>query len=99
MNLIYQNGVYVIYRVDNGYILRNVSMDGFAHTHIKSFVCCIDLIKLSLKKKLPHHLSKYLLISLLRINDDEAYVQKINELLTAKNNKTNAYYNVKNYYK
>lgn len=81
MNQIYQKGDYKIYHTDDGCILHNSRMEGFAHSHVKNFKTCKYLIDLSIHKRIPHHLSRYLIISLLRVNDDEEYCRKIQELL------------------
>lgn len=87
MNQIYQKSDYKIYKVDDGYIVHNYVMPDFAHTHIKSYNCCLMLINLSIHKQMPHHLSRYLLVSLLRINTDEDYCRKIRDLLANKRQK------------
>lgn len=69
-------------------------MENFAHTHINNYNACVWLIKLSLSKKVPYNISKYLLISLIRINSDEKYLKKLNEVLDKKRTKKENYYNV-----
>jgi hypothetical protein len=92
MNQIYAKGTYKIYHTKDGYILHNSGMDGFAHTHIKNYKIAVYLIQLSIHKKVPHHLSRYLIISLLRINSDEKYCRKIRDLLQ-NHKKKDMYYN------
>jgi hypothetical protein len=82
MKRVYKKQQYIVYRSDDcGFILVNILMPGFAHTHLESFEMCKKLIVLSLNKRVPRNLSNYLLKSLLRVNSDEQYCQKINELL------------------
>ena len=50
---------------------------------LSKFKQCKLLIQLSLEKRIPNHLSRYLLISLYRINTG-SYADKINELLNNK---------------
>lgn len=92
MNQIYKDDTFKIYKVDDGYVLHNYRLKEFRHTHIKNYKTCLYLIRLSKHKKSPHDLSKYLIISLIRINDDEKYLVRLNELLE------NKYGNKKDYY-
>lgn len=92
MNQIYQRKQFKVYRTDDGYILHNSALDGFEHTHIDSFKQCKLLIELSIKKRIPMDLSRYLLISLYRINNGD-YKAKIGTLIENKRKKDN-YYNV-----
>ena len=78
---------FVLFEADDGYVLQNVEMDDFAHTHLESWKMAMKLISYSMQKKVPHDLSRYLLISLLRINDDEEYCRKIEDLLDNKKRK------------
>jgi len=94
MNQIYSKGCFKVYHSDDGYILHNASMSGFSHSHIKNYKACIWIINLSLQKKIPHNIPKYLLVSLIRVNDDVEYLRKLNELLEAKEKKQkNQYFN------
>jgi hypothetical protein len=92
MNQIYNKSVYKIYHTKDGYILHNTSMDGFAHTHLKNYQTAVCLAELSIHKRIPHHLNRYLIISLLRVNDDEEYCKKIRDLLNNHKRKDN-YFN------
>ena len=74
-------------------------MRNFAHSHVNNFRTCIWLIDLSLRKKTPYNISKYLLISLIRINSDEKYIRKLTEILDKKNKRKEIYYNVNKGYK
>lgn len=96
MRRVYKNKQYIVFRSDDcGYILVNILMPGFAHTHIESLETCRKLISYSLHKKIPRHLSNYLLESLLRVNNDKEYCEKIQNYL--KNRRyTDKYYNVNN---
>jgi len=78
---------FVIYQTSDGVILCNEEIEGFAHTHLKNVNTAKWLIELSLRKKLPHDIPRYLLISLLRVNCDEWYLDKINTLLSSKKKK------------
>lgn len=87
MNQIYQRKQFKVYHSDNCYILHNASMDGFAHTHLDSIKQAKLLIQLSLEKRVPHDLSNYLLVSLARVNNDEEYFRKVNDLIENKRKK------------
>lgn len=71
-----------MYEVDNGYIIQNMTMPNFAHTHIEHFNACKYLIDLSLTKRVPNDTNSYFLTSLKRINDDEKYLSRIESLLS-----------------
>lgn len=92
MNQVWQKREFKIYHADDGYILHNSRLEGFKHSHIKSFETAKYIAELSLHKRVPHDLCKYLLVSLIRINDDEIYCRKIQELIDAKDNKGNNFY-------
>lgn len=71
-------------------------MKDLAHSHINNYRTCIWLIDLSLQKKAPYNISKYLLISLIRINSDDKYIRKLNEILDKKNCRKEYYRNINN---
>ena len=78
MHRIYKRNEYVLYKCGSGgYIVQNILMNGFAHTHLKSKDMAFRIIGLSISKKLPNDLSEYMLISLLRVNKDCTYCRKI----------------------
>ena len=67
--------------VRDGYIVYNTSkMFEEGHTHISNINTAKYIINLSLYKKVPKHLSDYLLKSLIRISKDPIYVKKIEEM-------------------
>ena len=91
MNKLYQDNTFYIFHTNDGYLLQNHTIDGFAHTHLKNYGTALKLIELSNKKKCPLDLPRYLLISLYRINSDEWYLRKIGEVLSIR--KEGTYYN------
>lgn len=93
MTMIEKREYYKIFRSDDGYIVQNTLMEGFSHSHIKNLKSARWICELSLSKRLPHDMPRYLIVSLLRINDDEIYCQKIKDLLKAKNKKKDYYFN------
>lgn len=92
LNIIHKNKNFIIYKTNDGYIVHNVDMDGFAHSHIKNFNTCSRIIDLSINKKCPLDIPKYLLISLIRVNNDEKFINNLQCLLDNKKNKK-YYYN------
>ena len=92
MNQVWKKGKFKIYHADDSYILHNTHMDGFTHSHIRNFKTAVFIADLSEHKRIPHHLCRYLLISLLRVSDDVDYCDKIQELIDSKSNKTKQYY-------
>lgn len=97
-NEVYQKKNFSIVKIDkSGYIVINKNKtfeDG--HTHLESFKAAKMIIDLSINKSIPRHLSQYLLISLIRISEDEEYIRKLRELVGNKKNKTQQNYYNKN---
>lgn len=91
MKELYRDDTFAIYHTDNGFLLQNHTIDGFAHTHLKNYNTAVKLIELSLKKKCPLDLPRYLVISLFRINNDERYLEKIKQIMDIP--KKQSYYN------
>ena len=69
-------------------------MKDFAHSHVNNYKTCIWLIDLSIRKKAPYNISRYLLISLIRINSDDRYIKKLKEILDKKSCKKEYYINI-----
>ena len=69
-------------------------MKDFAHTHVNNYRTSVWLVDLSLRKKAPYNISKYLLISLIRINSDDRYIKKLKEILDKKSCKKEYYINI-----
>ena len=82
--LIYKKRNYNVY--DSGrdqYIIHNSNYDfNNHHTHIRSFKTCKFIIDLAIHKSIPKHLSDYLIISLLRIanDNDSDFIGKLIEM-------------------
>lgn len=87
MVLIEQHKNFSIWHSEDGYIVQNLNIDGFAHTHLRGLPQAKKIVRLSETKKVPFDLPTYLLISLKRINDDEAYIEKIMQVLAIKRKK------------
>lgn len=77
-NQIYRNRQFKIYKTLEGYIVHN-SEKSFkcGHTHIKDFNTAKYLVYLSVHKIIPKHLSRYLLVSLIRLSNDMEYTDKV----------------------
>ena len=93
MKEIYKDTVFTIFKTNDGFLLQNHTIDGFAHTHLKNYNTALRIIELSFKKKCPRDLPRYLVISLYRVNDDEKYKEKIEQILNIP--KKQSYYNKK----
>lgn len=87
LETITSNRQFIIYQSADGVILQNTNMEGFAHTHLHNLKTAEWLINLCLEKRLPRDIPRYLLISLLRISDNEEYTNKAYELLNNKKKK------------
>ena len=81
MTKMYEDNMFTIYHTSDGYLLHNHTLDGFAHTHLKNYGTAIRIIELSRKKKCPLDLPRYLVISLYRVNGDEVYRGRIEQVL------------------
>ena len=88
---IYRKRHFNIYNAGkNQFIVHNTRIDfSKGHTHIRNFSTAKFIIELSLHKSIPKHLSNYLLISLIRINTDDEYIDKLQEMLECDVNKRN----------
>lgn len=80
----------VIYRRRNYIIIKNHKKSYIVinrkksfkngHTHTRDFKYSKSLIDLSVRKKLPRKSNKKIIISLLRIADDEKYIKALQEI-------------------
>lgn len=85
---IYSKNEYVVIRSKNGYVVIN-SKKQFdnGHTHFKNLDASKKLINLAIHKKIPKSNSNYFLDSLIRISNDEKYIEKIKELKSVREQK------------
>jgi hypothetical protein len=80
-----------------GYIIHNTRLNfDNHHTHINNYNTCKFIINLCIHKTVPDHLSDYLLVSILRLTDDQNYKNKIHKLLEKSNEGKNKAYNNSN---
>lgn len=88
MNQIYSKKGFIVFRVGDGFIVHNTNKEfKEGHTHIMNYNTAKHVIDLVSHKSLPHHLSRYLLTSLVRLSDDEEYKEKVNLLISNKRKK------------
>lgn len=93
-NQIYSKNEFIIIKVGNEYVVINRNKDfKNGHSHIKNFNTAKYIIDMVIHKRIPNHLPIYLLISLLRISDDDDYKTKIQDLIDVKNNRNQKYTN------
>ena len=79
---IYKKKSFKIYDAGKGYIVHNSNLEFHNHhTHINNFHTCKYIIDLCIHKTIPRHLSKYLLVSIIRLTNDNAYRNKIERIL------------------
>lgn len=81
MKKLYEDQTFSIYHTDDGYLLHNHTLEGFAHTHLKNYNTALKLIELSRKGKCPMDLPRYLVISLYRITGEGRYKNRIGQVL------------------
>ncbi len=96
-NKIYERKEFIIFQVKEGYIAYNTKKEfENGHTHLKHFDAAKKAIDLVINKKIPKSTNVYYLTSLIRLTNDENYVEKINELIDVriKKGKKEKYYNV-----
>lgn len=87
-NKIFERKEFIIFQVKEGYIAYNTKKafkDG--HTHLKHFNAAKKAIDLVINKKTPKSTNVYYLISLIRLTNDDSYIEKINELIDVRNKK------------
>lgn len=99
MNKIYERGDFIILEGSDHYILYNKCKefeDG--HTHLDNYNTATWLIRLVEHRSIPHHISSYLLESLIRVSENTEYIRHLKELQEAKRNKTKQnFYNKGNF--
>lgn len=86
MSRTYNYKNYVIFKDKNkGYVLYNMLKpfkDG--HTHLRNFQLAKRVAYHESNRKIPKDFTSYLLISLIRVTNDEEYKSKINKLYLEK---------------
>lgn len=95
-NKIYEKKGFIIFQVKEGYVVYNTKKDfQEGHTHLKHFEAAKTAIDLVINKKIPKSTDVYYLSSLVRISDDDDYINHIEELIEARKQKgkKEKYYN------
>lgn len=80
-NCIMYRHEFVVIKVDVGFIVYNTNkIFKLGHTHLKNFNACISAIKLVEQQEMPKNKSKYFINSLIRISQNEEYIERLNEI-------------------
>lgn len=80
--LILKRHEFIIIRTNKDYVIYNTKkIFNQGHTHASSFNVAISLIKLVERKQIPKNKSKWFLDSILRINKDAEYAERIKDLM------------------
>ena len=95
-NKVYEKKEFIIFKVKQGYVAYNtkkIFQEG--HTHLKHFEAAKTAIDLVINKKVPRSKDGYYLTSLMRLSENEEYIEKISELLETREQKgkKEKYYN------
>lgn len=83
-NIIYSKRGYNIYKMKPGsYIVHNTKKNfEEGHTHINNYNAAKYVIDMSCNSIIPKkHLSKYLIVSIIRISADDNYITNLKKLL------------------
>lgn len=95
-NKIYEKKEFMIFQVKEGYVVYNTRKSfQEGHTHLKHFEAAKTAIDLVLNKKIPRSTHGYYLTSLIRLSEDDWYINKIYELIETREQKgkKGKYYN------
>lgn len=85
---IYSKNEYIILAVSNGYIVYNTDKKfEEGHTHLESYNMAKTIIDNCMKHKRPKTNNLYLIISHIRVSNDDKYIQLLTEMLAAKKDK------------
>lgn len=100
MHKIYEHGKFIILEgIDHYIVVNKTKQFKNGHTHINNYKTALWLIKLSEHQSIPYDIPLYLLESLIRINSDEKYLDKLRGLQKSKLSKSKSYYYNKGDYK
>lgn len=101
-NIVYEKGEFVVIKVKSddrvGFIVHNTKKKWEeGHTHLKSFNMAKELINNVIKHKKPKTKNGYLLMSHIRVTNDESYAKFIQELIQARRSKSKQTYRNRTY--
>ena len=96
-NIVYEKGEFIVMKVRSddrvGYIVHNTNKKWEeGHTHLKSFNMAKELINNVTKHKKPKTSNGYLLMSHIRVTNDESYERYIRDLMYSKRGKSKQVY-------
>ena len=78
----YVNKNYAIYKVSDGYIVHNTDYDfKDKHTHIHNYNVAKQIIRNLLHSAIPDTRNRYLLISHIRLSDNNTYTKGIQRVM------------------
>ena len=78
----YANKNYAIYKTSRGYVVHNTDYDfKDKHTHISNYNVAKQIIRNLLHRTIPRTHNRYLLISHIRLSDNDTYTNMIKELM------------------
>lgn len=78
---------YSISKTIHGYRVTKLSDSLDRHTHLESFKMCYFVIDSVTSKKLQYKSSKWIINSLIRLSDDEEYINKLKGVLQVRQQK------------
>jgi len=88
MDILYDKRNFIIYDAGDEVIIHNTEKEfSTGHTHIRNFDTAVYIIDIMIKKAIPHHLHIYLLTSLVKLSNNEQYINKVSELINSKNHR------------
>lgn len=93
-NVIYEKKeFYIIQMNHHEFIVINRNKEfKCGHTHINNYNTAKYIVNLAVHESIPHHLSLYLLTSLVRISENKEYKDKIQALLHEKKSRSKQSY-------
>lgn len=94
--VIYEKANYKILMVRGKYIIHNTSKPfEIGHTHLKSYRMAKGMVDYCINKQIPNVTNNYLIISAIRLSDDEEYTERLYKVLELRRERAkNRYYNV-----
>lgn len=85
---VYQEGRFKVYRAGNNFIVHNSKfLFNHAHTHVRTLNTAKKIIYCISRGIIPKTFSEYLLVSLIRLTDDDRYANQIEELIEVRKQK------------
>ena len=80
--ILYEVGQYVLFHTKRDYVVYNKNKSfKSGHAHLNNKNAAIKIMDLAYQKKVPFNLDIYRLKSILRITDDEKYLNRVESVL------------------